>query len=217
MRSARVSFCTTMVYRNRLVRVQLEILLVADKSICTGSMDNDCLVERSTISNSGKQHPAVVIPLAGSTPHAFLMDCTHDNESPLSKRTAQDALSTGALVAIATSAVGSNRGFDDLYPKLLDVVSEERHYETYADATAEGLGQLKRILNHLHTEASIDGFVEGHFHQENDFIISHRVNPITHQGYLVVARTAFSATSAPAFCTSSSDSLSHPYSSFLIK
>ena len=115
-----------------------------------------------------REHLCTVTPLHGSTPHAFLMDCTHDNESPFSKRTAEDALPTGALVSISTSAIGSNRGFDDLFPKLLDVVTEERHYETYADSNESGIGSIKRLLNHLHTEFALGGFVEGHFHQEND-------------------------------------------------
>lgn len=133
-----------------------------------GSMDRDCLTEKSTILYESHQRPCLVVPLAGSKPHAFLMDCTHDNESPLSKRTAQDALPTGALVGISASAIGSNRGFDDLYPKLLDVVSEERHYETYTDTTSSGIGAIKRLLNHLHTESALGNFGEGHFHQEND-------------------------------------------------
>jgi fatty acid-binding protein DegV len=37
-------------------------------------------------------------------------------------------VSTGALVTFASAAIGSNKGFDDLYPKLLDLVSDTRKY-----------------------------------------------------------------------------------------
>ncbi|GAA5876001.1 hypothetical protein JCM3774_002310 [Rhodotorula dairenensis] len=156
-----------------------------------GSMDTDCLSERTTVEVKGVRQEAKLIPHPGSQPHAFLMDVTHDNESPLHKRTAEDALATGSLVTFARAAIGSNRGFDDLYPKILDVVTESRRYEIVpAEA---GIGAFKRLLNHLHTELVLDEGVEGHFSQEGDYVTAHRVNPVTHKGYLLVARTAFSA------------------------
>jgi glycogen debranching enzyme len=94
------------------------------------------------------------------------MDCTHDNESPRDRRTAQDALATGALVPLAWAAVGSNKGFDDIYGKHLDIVTDPRHYET--SKAEEGIGRVKRLLNHLHTEMAINGYSEGHFSQEGD-------------------------------------------------
>jgi len=159
-----------------------------------GSMDTDCLTEISEISLPSKhgeksQTKCEIVPLHGSKPHAFLMDCTHDNESPADKRTARDALPTGGLVPFAFSAIGSNKGFDDLYPKLLDLVGEKRLYD-HVDVES-GIGRWKRLLNHLHAEMAADGFKEGHFHQENDYIMAHRVHPSTHEGYLLVAHTAF--------------------------
>lgn len=134
-----------------------------------GSMDTDCLSERTTVEVKGVRKEAKLIPHPGSQPHAFLMDVTHDNESPLHKRTAEDALATGALVTFARAAVGSNRGFDDLYPKILNVVTETRQYEKVAaDA---GIGAFKRLLNHLHTELVLNEGIEGHFSQEGD--VSH--------------------------------------------
>lgn len=178
-------------------------------------MDTDCLSERTTVNMKGVRRDAKLIPHPGSQPHAFLMDVTHDNESPLHKRTAEDALATGALVTFARAAIGSNRGFDDLYPKILNVVTETRKYEKVA--AEAGIGAFKRLLNHLHTELVLDEGVEGHFSQEGDvssigrgpsraressltrdyllrqYVTAHRVNPVTHKGYLLVARTAFSA------------------------
>lgn len=131
----------------------------------TGSLDAACLRTVETIGD----RRSLIIPHPGSAPHALLMDVTHDNESPLSKRTAADALSTGALTTFAFAAVGSNRGFDDLYPQLLNVVTEERHYDVKeASDKTRGIGEMKRLLNHVHTELASNGAIEGHFSQEDD-------------------------------------------------
>jgi glycogen debranching enzyme len=148
-------------------------------------MDTDCLTEISEIlipSKHGEHSKAKceIVPLHGSKPHAFLMDCTHDNESPADKRTARDALSTGGLVPFAFSAIGSNKGFDDLYPKLLNLVCEKRLYDHVK--VEAGIGRWKRLLNHLHAEMAADGFKEGHFHQEND-VSSSSAGDITKQIY----------------------------------
>lgn len=117
----------------------------------------------------GVTRPCLVTPLQGSSPHALMFDITHDNESMLDKRSPEDTLSTGALVAFSYSAIGSNKGFDDLYPKLLNLVSEERRYEVFPeDEQTNGTSSVKRVLNHLHTEMVLEGYSEGHVHQEND-------------------------------------------------
>lgn len=139
-----------------------------DSSVAIGSMDSDCLTEESSFEHKGVTRACNIVPLQGSAPHAFMMDCTHDNESPADKRTARDALPTGGLVTFCWSAIGSNKGFDDLYPKLLNLVTDTRHYETYENPNASGIGKFKRIMNHLHTEMAIEGFSEGHLHQEAD-------------------------------------------------
>lgn len=117
------------------------------------------------------------------------MDVTHDNPSPTSKRTTVDALSCGALVAIAGCAVGSNRGFDDLFAKGLDLVGEKRMYdvpnrleqslgsvgkevggerEETEQGKGDGIGEIKRVLNHLHTELAIEGYEEGFFSDQGN-------------------------------------------------
>lgn len=134
----------------------------------TGSMDGDCLAETNTVMYKGKKTDCLITPLQGSKPAAFMMDCTHDNETPNFKRTAEDALPSGALVAFCGSAVGSSKGYDDFYGKLLDVVGESRQYEKVKYDSENSIGQIKRVLNHLHTEMFLQGFKEGHLHQEND-------------------------------------------------
>lgn len=183
-----------------------------------GSMDSVCLTSPDTLpspTGKGPSRPCNVTPLFGSAPHACMMDVTHDNQSPLDKRTAEDALSTGALATFCFSAIGSNKGFDDLYPKLLDLVTDTRMYDVGGEGVDRGIGKLKRVLNHLHTEMVLGGFTEGHVHQENDvglfsdnsacenradedvlllsqYIVLHRIHPQTHKGYLLVSHTAFS-------------------------
>lgn len=137
-------------------------------SINAGSMDAACLTSTDELSpptGKGPSRPCLITPIQGSMPHALLFDLTHDNESPMFKRSAEDALSTGALVTFSYSAIGSVKGFDDLYPKLINLVSETRKYEV---GSTGGISSIKRVLNHLHTEMMLDGFSEGHVHQEND-------------------------------------------------
>ena len=56
------------------------------------------------------------------------MDCTHDNEMPAQKRDARDTLPNAALVSMCASSTGSVMGYDEVYPKLVDLVHETRLY-----------------------------------------------------------------------------------------
>lgn len=62
---------------------------------------------------------------------AIFFDCTHDNETPCEIRTPIDTLPTAALVASANCALGSTRGFDEIVPHNISVVSERRLYQNY--------------------------------------------------------------------------------------
>lgn len=159
-----------------------------------GSMAGACLSSMEEVESptgKGPVRTCRVTPLQGSNPHAIFYDVTHDNETPKDKRTSVDALSTGALVTFTSAAIGSVKGFDDLYPKLLNLVTDKRMYEVFDKEGDHGIGKVKRVLNHLHAELATGGYVEGHVHQEGDYIVIHRVHPSTHKGYLLVAHTAF--------------------------
>ncbi|RUP51575.1 glycogen debranching enzyme [Jimgerdemannia flammicorona] len=185
-----------------------------------GSMDVACMAERTVYGREGKEEHTLVVPLlSGSTPHALFMDCTHDNETPTQKRTPEDTLPNAALVAFSGCAIGSVKGYDEVYPELLDIVKESRRYEVHDKSLDYGIGKVKRILQRLHTEMTLDKYIEAHIHHENDclglassffvtcdsimidetvdhsqYIIVHRQHPETHQGYLLIAHTAFPGT-----------------------
>lgn len=129
----------------------------------------------STLLESTASERHASLPPSSFEPHAFLMDITHDNPSPSQKRTAIDALPSGALVAIAGCAVGSNRGYDDLFAKGLDLVADTRKYQVplkgpkIASEDGEGgIGEVKRLLNHLHTELAVEGYEEGFFSDQGN-------------------------------------------------
>ncbi|KAI8391335.1 glycogen debranching enzyme [Radiomyces spectabilis] len=155
-----------------------------------GSMDEAMIWK--TVKYEGNQYDQVLrIPiLQGSMPRALFMDCTHDNETPAQKRTPQDALPNAAAVAFSNCAIGSVKGYDEIYPKLLDIVNETRCYEPKPNYD-QGIIKMKHQLQNLHLEMTLKGFTEVHVHQENDYLLVHRQHPGSQRGYLLISRTAF--------------------------
>ncbi|KAK9694016.1 bifunctional 4-alpha-glucanotransferase/amylo-alpha-1,6-glucosidase [Basidiobolus ranarum] len=119
------------------------------------------------------------------------MDCTHDNETPNQKRMAEDTLPNAALVAMSSCSVGSVKGYDEIYPRLLDLVGENRRYEKLEDPLNTGIGKSKKILQELHQQMAEEGYKEVHVHHENQYVMVHRQHPDTHDGYFMIAHTAF--------------------------
>lgn len=131
--------------------------------------------------------------------HALFMDCTHDNEMPAQKRDARDTLPNAALVAMCASSIGSVMGYDEIYPKIVELVSEKRLY-TSASSNGRpvkvgggegGIGGIKKLLNQIHTLMGQDGYDETHIHHEDQYITVHRVHPESRKGYFLIAHTAF--------------------------
>ncbi|KAL8851746.1 MAG: hypothetical protein Q9221_003356 [Calogaya cf. arnoldii] len=130
--------------------------------------------------------------------HALFMDCTHDNEVPAQKRDARDTLPNAALVNMCACATGSVMGYDEIYPKLIDLVSEPRLYQSsFSDheviigAGRGGIGRIKKLLNQIHTSMGRHGYDETFIHHEGEYITVHRMHPKTRKGYFTVAHTAF--------------------------
>lgn len=131
--------------------------------------------------------------------HALFMDCTHDNETPAQKRDARDTLPNAALVNMCSSATGSVMGYDEIYPKLIDLVNETRLYTSESSGSKpikvgrgkNGIGSIKKLLNQIHTLMGKDGYEETHIHHEDQYITVHRVHPESRKGYFLIAHTAF--------------------------
>lgn len=140
--------------------------------------------------NSELEIPKV---LTTQAPHALFMDCTHDNQTPALSRTVEDTLPTAALVAFCSSAVGTTFGFDETYPKLLDVVGETREYGYDVNS---GIAKAKLKLNDIReslARESEDAYndQEMYIHHEGQYITIQRYNTITGEGWFLISRSKF--------------------------
>lgn len=111
-----------------------------------------------------------------------MYDLTHDNESYLDKFTAEHALCVAGIVTFGYCAIASVKGFDDLYPKLLNLVQEKRLYEVTDLGKGSGIARAKRVLNGLKREMVLGGYEEAHVFQDGDVsahFFSHRYAVLT--------------------------------------
>ena len=130
--------------------------------------------------------------------HALFTDCSHDNEMPAQKRDAVDTLPNAALVSMCASATGSVMGYDEIYPRHVNIVSDTRKYQSpYSkgdkaiEESQEGIGRVKRLLNEIHTKMGQAGFDETFIDHQEEYITVHRMHPNSRRGYLLIAHTAF--------------------------
>ncbi|ORY60201.1 glycogen debranching enzyme [Pseudomassariella vexata] len=148
--------------------------------------------------NVGEATREVIRRIKPSPIQALFMDCTHDNEVPAQKRDARDTLPNAALVSMCSSATGSVMGYDEIYPKLVDLVNESRLYTSHSSnkevkvgAGESGIGGVKKLLNQIHKLMGMDGYDETHIHHEDQYITVHRVHPESRKGYFLIAHTAY--------------------------
>ncbi|KAF2159087.1 glycoside hydrolase family 133 protein [Zasmidium cellare ATCC 36951] len=163
----------------------------ADKPVANGNLTN----------GSTPQGLEIVHKIIPSKIHALLMDCTHDNETPVQRRDGRDTLPSSALVAMCASAAGSVFGMDELYPQLIELVHETRPYTSpYSNlpsdqnmkiGPSEGTGGIKRLMNQLHTIMGKDKYDETFVHHDGEYITVHRIHPKSRRGYYLIAHTAY--------------------------
>ncbi|GAM23279.1 hypothetical protein SAMD00019534_064540 [Acytostelium subglobosum LB1] len=129
-------------------------------------------------------------PLKPVLPPALFMDCTHDNQTPNQKRTIEDTLPNSAVVSMTVSAIGSTRGYDEIFPETVDLVNEKRQYTKQSDFN-RGLLPIKKLLNNLHVELADHKYSEVHIHQEHNVIMVQRFSPSLNKSVFLIAHTAF--------------------------
>ncbi|KAH8602963.1 putative glycogen debranching enzyme [Bisporella sp. PMI_857] len=158
-----------------------------------GSFEVDEIEQKPVAEKSPDKESREIIRRIKKTPlNALFMDCTHDNEVPAQKRDARDTLPNAALVAMCASASGSVMGYDEIYPRLVELVHETRLYNAAPSPDRLlGIGGVKKILNQIHTIMGKDGYDEVHVHHEDQYITVHRVHPESRKGYFLIAHTAF--------------------------
>ena len=132
--------------------------------------------------------------------HALFMDCTHDNEFPAQKRDARDTLPNAALVNMCDCASGSVMGYDEIYPRHVNIVNETRLYSSSSTSGTRkdnrknelnGIGGIKKRLNEIHTLMGKDGYDETFIHHEGQYVTVHRVHPKSRKGYFAIAHSAY--------------------------
>ncbi|KAI4893230.1 hypothetical protein NFI96_025576, partial [Prochilodus magdalenae] len=126
----------------------------------------------------------------------------HEDITQTSIRSAFDSLPSSAIVSMACCATGSTRGYDELVPHQISVVTEERFYQkwnpqakpsTPGEVSLEsGIIAGKLALNRLHQELAAKGFSQVYVDQVDvDVVAVTRHCPSSHQSVVAVCRTAF--------------------------
>jgi glycogen debranching enzyme len=154
---------------------------------------------KGNATNGSTPRKEIIHRIRQSPVHAMFMDCTHDNEVPAQKRDARDTLPNAALVAMCACATGSVMGYDEIYPRLIELVHEKRKYSSpYSSgekitqqASKGGIGGIKKVLNDIHVSMGKEGYDETYIHHDKEYITVHRVHPKSREGYFLIAHTAY--------------------------
>ncbi|KAK6104908.1 glycogen debranching enzyme [Brugia pahangi] len=124
---------------------------------------------------------------------ALFFDQTHDNPSAIEKRSVYDCIPTAAMLAMANCGIGSVRGYDELIPYKIDVVSETRNYTTWDEVKQSStIIPARAALNSLHVWLAEHNYTQIYVDQRTpDIVAVTRHNPVTHEKVIMLAYTAF--------------------------
>ena len=93
---------------------------LAERVSSAGDVPLGAFVARRTDWLTGRRRPPLI-----------LFDQSHDDDSPLRRRTYLDPLPSASVLSVAPSPVGSNRGYDELVPRAISVITETRLYRKW--------------------------------------------------------------------------------------
>jgi hypothetical protein len=130
------------------------------------------------------------VSLEPRMPPALFTDCTHDNETPAQRQTAEHSLALLALTLMTHAAAGTVRGFDQFVPRTIDLVRDTRQYAAL-DADAGLVGVRRRFLALRRYMAERGGFDEAYVHRTDETIFITRHNIADGEALVLVAHTAF--------------------------
>ena len=200
---------------NLLVIAELFTNCMETDSLFINRMGLNLLIRESLVANSphnlggliytfggrsiGSLFHQKTLPSLGDTPLAIFYDVTHDNPTIIDKHSVFDAVPTTALISMVACPTGSCRGYDELVPHMVHVVTEKRVYTQYREEEMNfALFKIKRELNRLHASMITEGYTEIYVHDVTESVISiTRHNPNTLDSYVLITHTSFFEPEAP--------------------
>lgn len=126
----------------------------------------------------------------------WVFDQTHDNDPFSQSHTPAHSLASTALVAMCATPVGSCRGFDELLPFKISVVTERRKYRINSQLD-KGILAPKGLLGRLHEKLAVDGYSEGYVESHGPLISICRFSPTAFSTYHLIALPSFNESDRP--------------------
>ena len=167
---------------------------VFERELCIDYLIREAMVEDNAYELAAKASEYSASPLGQvfskqSDNKNIFYDCTHDNPMPGEKRTIIDTLSNSAIVAFSgCGAVGSVRGYDELNPRHLNIVTNCQPY----GFSEQAFMRIKHEIYQLRERMNAEACTEMVAFCKDEVVYVQRINPVSMSGYCLVANSAFS-------------------------